>query len=296
WDTDGSKGISPDQFFAWSAALYPSGYSPFWTSTVEVGPGFKEAKPQAPGEPLRERSRGNGAFYSSSWAPAIARSPQIAFIETWNYWVEGTAIADSVQYGRQYITATAQLAQAYKSSDYSSTTTASVTLDSTNTNSGLYQDELSTAATTAVTIGGKTGRKATGDNMFFSVNDSFLYKGNYGTTVDITIEYYDAASASGGTDWFAIQYDGASAAFYPPSITEQNMVDIKNKGNSKTWKTKTFHFTDAYFGNRQDNRNDFVLKSPGGLIVRQVTVTHPAILDLANKIYVPVITKNSSGW
>lgn len=287
WDADRSRGIQVQDWFAWSAALYPSGYAPFQNNTASVGPGFNDG--------TRVRAREGGAFYSRSWDPIIGKGMHLALIETWNYAVEGTAIYDSQQYGRQYITATASYAQSFKGANYTTAPSATITLGPTNTTAGIYQHDAGTdGQTVSASVGGLNARRTTGTYMYFSVHDSFSF--NNVTPVSITVKYWDANTAQGGVDSFVIQYDGGEGAYSPTTSTEANTVLIKDRGSTQTWKTRTFTFNNAIFGNRELAKNDFrlVLTASGTLYVSEVSI---ALAPYTNKLLLPIIFRTyPGGW
>ncbi len=288
WDPQASKGIPTDEWCSWGAALAPSSFPGFAnTSTMAVGPGFNDG--------VRVRDREGGDFYARGWSRAIGKGNHVVLIDTWNYWVEGTAIAESAEYGRAYINLTAQYIDQYKSAGYSNTNQVSVSLGSSNTSTGILQDEVNGGATTVASVGGLTGRRPSGTYVYFSVDDSFAFR--RGVPFTLSIKYWDADAAHGGADNFVVEYDGVGGyQNYPPQSTA-NTVDIKNHGNTQQWKTATFTFNDGYFGNRMVNANDLRITVPGGgLVINQVTIQAAQALSLPNKIYLPVTTRVSTGW
>src|SRR5689334_13644249 len=51
----------------------------------------------------RARDREGGAYYARAWDRAIAAGRHMVLIDTWNYFAEGSAIAPTREYGRQYL-------------------------------------------------------------------------------------------------------------------------------------------------------------------------------------------------
>lgn len=83
-----------------------------WVATVM--PGYDDTR--APGrEHTYRHDRQNGAYYRETWQAAIASSPDLVIITSFNEWVEGTMIEPSVSYGNLYLDITAQEAARYKS-------------------------------------------------------------------------------------------------------------------------------------------------------------------------------------
>ena len=90
------------------------GVHKLWIATVM--PGYDDAK--APGRTHTYRyDRRNGEYYRQTWQAAIASSPDLVIITSFNEWVEGTMIEPSVSYGNLYLDITAQEAAHYKSTD-----------------------------------------------------------------------------------------------------------------------------------------------------------------------------------
>lgn len=88
------------------------GVHKLWIATVM--PGYDDTK--APGRTHTYRyDRRNGEYYRQTWQAAIASSPDLVIITSFNEWVEGTMIEPSVSYGNLYLDITAQEAARYKS-------------------------------------------------------------------------------------------------------------------------------------------------------------------------------------
>lgn len=262
WDERGDRGIVVDDWFAWGAGGAPSAFPGFaLPNTLEIGPGFNDG--------VRVRDREDGAFYERGWRRALGKGMYRVLIDTWNYWVEGAAIAESAEYGRRYIDLTAQYASQFKARDYARAERVSVVLGATNQSDGLYQDETEDGQTRVVTVDGVPGRQKRNVDMYFSVDDSFWH--NAPGRFRVTVRYYDADAASGGADSFALRYDGTDGPLTPRGFVRELTVPIK-ESNTRTWKTVTFELPNAVFGNRQNNANDFKIEGPEGLIVAEVVV------------------------
>jgi hypothetical protein len=108
WDWNDQHGMPADDWFSWGAALSPADRPGFeQPNTFAVGPGFLDPTG-------RSRDREGGAYYMRSWDRAIAAGRPIVLIDTWNYFAEGTAIAETRQYGRQYLDITRARAAAFR--------------------------------------------------------------------------------------------------------------------------------------------------------------------------------------
>jgi hypothetical protein len=223
----------------------------------EVGPGFEVAA-----DPSRTKDRGNGAFYAAGWDRAAAKGNHMVLIDTFNYFVEGTAIGESREYGRRYLDITRQKSAAFKATNYATTSTASVTLGATNTNRGVAQDDVAGFTTEADPRG---GRRALGPSMFFSVDDSFLL--DSAGTVTVTVEYLD-----GGVDLIDLKYIDVSGR----EIGPVNRINVATS-NTGQFKTASFTLADASFGNRMGVANDLRLDAgvAGGMVIKSLSISRP---------------------
>jgi hypothetical protein len=103
------------------------------------------------------------------------------------------------------------------------------------------------------TIDGKTywqTNKSAGTSYFYvNVSDDYLFNSDQ-YNVDVAIEYYDEGNGS-----FLLQYDAQTAEFKDGSKFTYT--------DSKSWKTQTFHLSDAKFANRTHG-TDFRISIEGG--------------------------------
>jgi hypothetical protein len=114
--------------------------------------------------------------------------------------------------------------------------------------------------TTGSDIGGLSALTSTDSNIYFSVDNSVAYQGDYSAT--FTIEYYDS-----GTGSFQVQYDNGTSN---PYMAATPNIPLTNTG---TWKTATVTGAGAYFGNLQNGGADFRLRNGSGqLTVHSVAV------------------------
>lgn len=106
------------------------GTGKLWAATVM--PGYDDTK--APGRSHTYRhDRRNGEYYRETWQAAIASSPDLVIITSFNEWVEGTMIEPSVSYGNLYLDITAEETARYKSIANSEEDTPTPTAISTAT-------------------------------------------------------------------------------------------------------------------------------------------------------------------
>ncbi|WP_051451019.1 GH92 family glycosyl hydrolase [Actinospica robiniae] len=153
------------------------------------------------------------------------------------------------------------------------TATVCTTLDTTNTDNGLIQQEGGDGTTTPVTVDGMTARQTTesapGDlNMYFQVDKRLVGTGDYAATV--TFEYYDT-----GTNNWQLQYamHGGSAYTGAGSVTNTN---------TNTWKTVTFNLPDAAVSEAMNNQADFRIWSADPVTIHSAvaTITGAGVLPM----------------
>jgi len=114
--------------------------------------------------------------------------------------------------------------------------------------------------TTGSDIAGLSALTSTDSNIYFSVDNSVAYEGDYSAT--FTVEYYDT-----GTGSFQVQYDNGTSDPYMAATPNIPLTD------TDTWKTATVTATGAYFGNQQNGGADFRLRNGSGqLTVHSVEV------------------------
>lgn len=102
-------GVRTDASCAWGAALDGPHLG---QGTVQIGAGYDDTPVAGRHTPIRERE--DGRFYEKSWRAALRSDATLALIETWNEHHEGTSIAETVEYGRQYIELTARYAELFR--------------------------------------------------------------------------------------------------------------------------------------------------------------------------------------
>jgi hypothetical protein len=99
-----------DSEYAWGAALNPT-----LLATAGIGPGYNDSA--VPGRKPTIRDRENGEFYRRAWEDLlrlpVAKRPWLVHLETWSEYHEGTDLAESKEYGRQYIELTRRYADLF---------------------------------------------------------------------------------------------------------------------------------------------------------------------------------------
>ncbi|MBI5367878.1 MAG: hypothetical protein HZA54_12635, partial [Planctomycetes bacterium] len=77
-----------------------------------IGPGYNDSA--VPGRSTPVRDREDGRFYERACRVALLSDAEIAVVETWNEFHEGTDVCASKEYGRAYIDATRRFADAFR--------------------------------------------------------------------------------------------------------------------------------------------------------------------------------------
>ncbi|MDQ6879996.1 MAG: DUF5010 domain-containing protein [Candidatus Dormibacteraeota bacterium] len=101
--------IKTENNYLWDAAAH--GYIDRG-GVAEVGPGYDDHLVPGRGNGT-VTDRDKGAFYHRNFDAAIASGKSLLAVETWNEIHEGTGIGETVEFGRQYINLTHDLAAAF---------------------------------------------------------------------------------------------------------------------------------------------------------------------------------------
>jgi hypothetical protein len=94
--------------YSWGGALAPA-----FRDVAAIGPGYDQSA--ARGRARLVVSRQDGQTYEQDWQELLAMNPRpwLVHIETWDEFIEGSDIADTLECGRQYIDLTKQFADAF---------------------------------------------------------------------------------------------------------------------------------------------------------------------------------------
>jgi PKD repeat protein len=146
-----------------------------------------------------------------------------------------------------------QVAEDEPAGDPQDAGTVSVDMGTSDVEDGAANVQNSDGDTTAVTYGGRNCRKNVNSGndyyFYFTVDDTdFGYQGNK-YDVYIKVEYYDTGGGS-----LTLNYDSDDGTSTPDKYKSGGSATV---GSTGTWKSHTFHITDAYFGNRQNASADF---------------------------------------
>lgn len=265
-----SWNVKSENVYAWGGAIKPN-----ILGVAEIGPGYDHSA--VPGREPLVADREGGAHYKRAWEKAIRSGAKIVIVETWNEWHEGTDIADSREYGRQYIDLTRFYADRWKSGwtppppppgPYTGAQSVSIAFGDPDSGKGLTRVEVADGLTTAAAVDGRAGRAVPPRSyLYLAVDESFKWDRKMSMTVEVT--YLDGPKGT-----FGIQYDShdASATFQgayktasPPSVS---------LSGTNTWKTATFRLPDARLVGLQNASADLriAVDAPAPVTFAEVTL------------------------
>ncbi len=240
----------------------------------EIGPGYDHSA--VPGRTPLVRARDGGKFYEESWLKFLRRPSNFVMIETWNEFHEGTDIAESKEYGRQYIGLTRKYSDLFKAGwkpprpvgKFTGAKSISIELGATNRETGLRQIECEDGTTSVMTQAGRQVRcvKPFGNGsryMYFAADDSFKWEDVM--NAGLLVGYFDAAAGR-----LRVEFDGTNpdAPFAGAYSRASNEVVLSG---DKKWKTARFDLRGAKFLNSQNGGADLrFVGETKELIVRRV--------------------------
>ena len=272
-----SWSVRADQVYAWGGALGLKN-----PGVASLGPGYDHSA--VPGRTPLIVPREGGQFFRRNWETFLSRpSSSIVFVETWNEFHEGTDIADSREYGRQYIDSNRKYADLFKAGvtlprprgPFTDARLVTITLGATNTESGLKQFESADGATVATNQAEFACRAVAptpyaGRFVYFKIDDSFKWADTM--NVSVVVDYFDATRGT-----LRLEYDGSDpkAPFQGAYTSSPETVTLSG---SRTWRTAVFTLPAARFTNLENGGADFRLSSSVlGVGIRRVQVVRPGL-------------------
>lgn len=264
--------VQADDAYAWGGALGLKN-----PGLASLGPGYDHSA--VPGRDPLVVDREGGAFFERNWTRFLRRPSPRVMIETWNEYHEGTDVAASREYGRQYIELNRKYVEWFKQGarpplppgPYSDFKSVEVILQQTNIENGIIQLDQPDGRTTSASLGGQPCRVIVktqygGRYVYMRIDDSFKWAETM--LVDIEVEYFDSAVGS-----FRIEFDGSdtNAPFQGAYTSSARTVALRN---TQRWERATFRLTGAHFLNSQNGGADFRLAvNAESFGIRRVTVT-----------------------
>ena len=267
-----------ENIYGWGAAL--SGINSL--GITAIGPGYDDRAVPGRTTPIRERK--DGQFYIDSWNQALMLSAMdstknIIVTETWNEYHEGTDIANSSEYGRQYIGITSKYASYFKESkmpddfpgkEFSGADKVFITFEQNGDNNGISYAENDDGKNSVTMVEGVPCLKPeqtqySGLYVYFQIN--IFFKLNRDNPIyRVRVEYYDSTNTG-----FAIDYD-SNDKNAPLEGAYKQLKSVLTTGTN-TWKEASFELTDAKFAGRQNGGADFRIQALNiDLRVKRVSV------------------------
>ena len=249
--------VATEDVYAWGGALGLKN-----PGVASLGPGYDHSA--VPGREPLVVAREGGAFFERNWIRFLRRPTRWVFIETWNEFHEGTEIAASLEYGREYIRLNRKYADLFRAGvrpplprgEYSDFKETEVLLQSANENRGVTQVGSTDGVTEPAEVGGRSCRRTVatahgGRYVYFRIDDSFKWADTM--RVELEVEYYDD-----GAGTFTVEFDGSdlNAPFAGAYTRASRTVSLTGSGS---WRSAVFPLTGARLLNSQNSGSDFRL-------------------------------------
>lgn len=249
-----SWNVQTEQVYAWGGALGLKN-----PGTASIGPGYDHSA--VPGRDPLVVPRENGAFYRENWLRFLRRPSPLVFLETWNEFHEGTQIAHSREYGRQYIAATRHFVDLFKAGyrpprlqgPYTDARAVQVVLDATDTPAGVSLVPSADGQTEPATLAGQPCRVLVANPhgpryAYFRIEESFKWAD--AMDVLVVLEFFDAQQGT-----LQLEFDGSDPrAPFNGAYTPATPIPLQG---TRTWRTATIRLNAARFLNAQNSGADF---------------------------------------
>jgi len=263
--------VKADDVCAWGGALGLKN-----PGVAALGPGYDHSA--VPGRTPLIVNRAGGKFYEDQWLKFLRRRTNFVMVETWNEFHEGTDIAESKEYGRQYIELTRKYSDLFKqgwrpprpTGKFSGAKSVSIVLGARNLENGLRQIENEDGQTAAKTLGGRDARAiqrspSRGAYIYFTVDESFKFAD--AMELELEVEFFDGAPGT-----LSAEFDGSDPRAPFNGAYTRSADSVKLTG-SQAWKTARVRLPQARLLNSQNRGADLrlVCEAPQ-LAVRGVTL------------------------
>ena len=111
---DRARPIQFDALYRWGGAFRDTLFVKQPWPLASVGPGYDDTRIHSRGDRRFDRQRESGCFYARNWRRAQLHDARWVVIETWNELYEGSAVAETREWKREYLDATAAYSAAFK--------------------------------------------------------------------------------------------------------------------------------------------------------------------------------------
>lgn len=267
--------VQADSTVAWGGALGLKN-----PGVASLGPGYDHSA--VPGRDPLVVDRRDGRFYQENWRRFLQRPGRFVMVETWNEFHEGTDVAESREYGRQYIDLTRKYSDMFRAGvvpehprgRFTGANSVHVTLGDPNIEDGLRQIDAPDGATAPATAAGRGGRapQATahgGRYIYFAADDTFKWA--HEMDAILKVDFFDAAAGA-----FHVEFDGSDPQA-PFSGAYTRAPDSVILTGSMAWRTARINLPAARLLHGQNLDADFRLAlDSGDLIVGAVRLLRGA--------------------
>lgn len=249
--------VAADGTVAWGGALGLKN-----PGIASLGPGYDHSA--VPGRAPLVVDREGGAFYERNWVRFLRRPSNFVMLETWNEFHEGTDIAESREYGRQYIELTRKYTDLFRRGEkpplpkgkYTGAREISIQLASADDSRGLRRVENADGVTEPTSVDGEVARSSKPvpgriRYAYFAADDSF--KAAEAQGYELEVEYLDASAGRLGLEFDGSDRDAPFEGAYSPSPVTAEL------SGSGSWATATFPLPGARLLNSQNGGADFRL-------------------------------------
>lgn len=272
--------LSFDASFMWGGSDLPK----FTSNIADIGPGYDERWILSRNNPAK-LPREDGNQFIKGWLQVFnCQTPWVA-IETWNEFHEATDIAESIQYGRQYIDLSHKFSEYFKKGELPPETKLNSAFSDFSTISFDAVDKTKEGGIKIIPSGGDgvfdsvslpegPGVRMVVNNssgaayLYFAVDDGFYFANPQ--RIEIIISYYDE-----GYGPLSLEYDSSRCSKNWNAQTMYKSIPLTNRTNTLTWKSIKITLVDATFMGNQNSMADFRLATFGNTpgIIREISIT-----------------------
>ena len=265
--------VRSEAVYAWGGALGLK-----CPGVASLGPGYDDSA--VLGRTPLVVPREAGQFFRRNWEAFLVRPSKLVMIETWNEFHEGTDIAESREYGRDYLAMNRECVAQFKSGvrvlgPYSGAHQLSILMGPTNQETGLIQFDWADGVTVATNLGGLDCRlletpPSMRRYLYLRADNSFKWADRMNLLA--VVDVFDGAPGE-----LRLQFDGSdeSAPFEGAYTSSPEVFALSGSG---TWRTAVFSLPDARLRNSQNGGADFRLDTgAAGIAIRRVRIVRPGL-------------------
>ncbi len=295
WIVERSWGLEGETTYVAGGALA----GPAGGEVVVIGPGYDDSR--SPDGRLPVRHREGGRFYEASWSEAFRPETWMVLLDSWDGFLEGTALGETREHGRSYIERTQKWASRFRAGrpplkvpevrdrhprprpDWfwgreakGAESVRFVGDPASSEPAGLAVLRQEDGVPQFLELGGESCVMSVGAEprmvryLYFAVSDHFLF--DEPAAVEITLRFHDGTPGE-----LELQYDSAEEG--PGRRGAYKKAAAFLRSGTDRWVTQTVRIADARFANRQNGGADFRLAVRGTDAVISKLVVRRAIAD-----------------